>query len=78
MPGKTRDFRFQKLVNIVHKKASVELQGQLTRGQLVVDRRDWHAARARTPCNVNIVQALDMQLYKKMLLDAFGHPDIEF
>ncbi|XP_043218620.1 probable uridine nucleosidase 2 isoform X2 [Amphibalanus amphitrite] len=58
--------------------ASVELQGQLTRGQLVVDRRDWHAARARTPCNVNIVQALDMQLYKKMLLDAFGHPDIEF
>ncbi|XP_037088271.1 uncharacterized protein C1683.06c-like [Pollicipes pollicipes] len=57
--------------------ATVELHGKLTRGLMVVDRRSWSEPTALGR-NVTVIEALDLELYKKMLLDAFGHPGVVF
>lgn len=49
--------------------ANVELQGQHTRGQLVLDH-----LKSRTN-NVRIVEKINMELFKKMCLWVVGHPN---
>lgn len=49
--------------------ANVELQGQHTRGQLVLDH-----LKSRTN-NVKIVEKINMELFKKMCLWVVGHPN---
>jgi inosine-uridine nucleoside N-ribohydrolase len=50
---------------------SVELHGQSTRGAMVVD----HLQKLGLNPNVTVVQKVDVELYKKLLLEAFA-PDV--
>jgi len=61
-------------------QATVELQGEYTRGQMVVDRHGVHSTQAVDDSvkNILLVEELDMELYQEMLRDAFGHTDVKF
>ena len=49
--------------------ASVELHGKFTRGQMVVD----YISAMNRKQNVTIVEKIDVEAFKKILMIAFGH-----
>lgn len=56
-------------------QATIELHGQYTRGQSIIDQRPWSSAEN---ANIKLVRRIDMELYKLMLKDVFGHSEIIF
>ena len=56
------------VVEVKEVHGTVELHGQLTRGQLVVD---WNGTLEKSP-NVRIVTGVDQSRYEKLVLSAFN------
>ena len=50
--------------------ASVELSGRFTRGQMVVD----YSKRIGKSANVVLIDQMNMELFKKMMLWSVDHP----
>lgn len=54
--------------------ATVELSGNYTRGQMVVD---YYGRLKRTP-NVFLIDCMDVNLFKKMMLWSVDHPTVDY
>lgn len=49
--------------------ATIELNGILTRGQMIIDHN------RKNPDNVEVIESVDEKVYKNLLLWTVGHPD---
>lgn len=49
--------------------ATIELNGILTRGQMIIDHN------RKNPDNAEVIQSVDEKIYKNLLLWTVGHPD---
>ena len=54
--------------------ASVELTGHYTRGQMVVD---YHGYLKKSP-NVYLIDAMNVEVFKKMMLWSVDHPTVDY
>jgi len=57
-----------------HQFATVELTGRFTRGQMVVD----YSGQLRRAPNVFLIDDIDMNLFKTMMLWSVGHPSVDY
>ena len=53
-------------------QATVELQGEHTRGQLVVEKRRQQQAQAQLEPNVDVIRSLDTAKVQSILFSSFG------
>lgn len=66
-------FIYPKVIkNIDKRSVSIELSGQLTRGQMVTNH-----SKINTNINAVIFEELNVEILKNLLLWAVGHDDIE-
>lgn len=52
--------------------ATIELNGSLTRGQMIIDHK------RENPDNAVVIESVDETVYKQLCLWAAGHPDVDF
>ena len=53
-------------------QATVELGGQITRGMMVLEKRNFTVIDALKTNKVNVVQSVDADMFKSVLVDLLG------